>query len=52
LAPLNLDRHTGHRSDHRIGKRKRAALRQGCPLATDNAQDFPMSQLQLYELPD
>jgi predicted nucleic acid-binding protein len=27
------------------------ALQQGSPLATDNRRDFPMSQLQLYELP-
>lgn len=28
------------------------ALQQGCPLATDNRKDFPMPQLQLYELPE
>jgi predicted nucleic acid-binding protein len=28
------------------------ALQQGCPLATDNRKDFPMLQLQLYELPE
>jgi predicted nucleic acid-binding protein len=27
------------------------ALQQSCPLATDNRKDFPMPQLQLYELP-
>jgi predicted nucleic acid-binding protein len=27
------------------------ALQQGCPLATDNRRDFPMPQLQLYDLP-
>jgi predicted nucleic acid-binding protein len=28
------------------------ALEQGCPLATDNTKDFPMRELQLYELPN
>jgi hypothetical protein len=28
------------------------ALEQGCPLATDNSKDFPMPELQLYELPE
>ena len=28
------------------------ALQQACPLATDNRKDFPMLQLQLYELPE
>jgi len=28
------------------------ALEQGCPLATDNRKDFPMPDLQLYQLPD
>jgi predicted nucleic acid-binding protein len=28
------------------------ALQQRCPLATDNRKDFPMPQLQLYELPE
>jgi predicted nucleic acid-binding protein len=27
------------------------ALEQRCPLATDNQKDFPMPELQLYELP-
>jgi predicted nucleic acid-binding protein len=28
------------------------ALQQGCSLATDNRKDFPMPDLQLYELPE
>ena len=28
------------------------ALEQGCPLLTDNRKDFPMPQLQLYDLPE
>jgi predicted nucleic acid-binding protein len=28
------------------------ALEQRCPLATDNRKDFPMPELQLYELPE
>jgi predicted nucleic acid-binding protein len=28
------------------------ALQQACPLATDNHKDFPMPELQLYELPE
>lgn len=28
------------------------ALQQNCPLATDNRRDFPMPQLQLYDLPE
>jgi predicted nucleic acid-binding protein len=27
------------------------ALQQECPLATDNRKDFPMPELQLYEMP-
>lgn len=28
------------------------ALQRGCPLVTDNRKDFPMPQLQLYDLPE